>query len=212
MNVNATVFLRALDSVMTLEDTQTLGAEGVNAISQSLGLSLETIPALMETLKREGLVDLQWGGTVSLTAKGRDLAEGKTKGRAIQIEGGVGQGAIVVVDSPGAVARAEAMGSGAQRVEYRANTGLAVADLVALLNEVRRLTPQLESEAQPVAQELGAALEDTLKEAKQPTPDKASLEQHLERATGLMERLRKISEAVLKLVPVLEGIRRLCFP
>lgn len=209
MNGNVTVFLRAMHSAMVLEGSQTIRAEQVNTISQGLGLSLDSIPALMDALKREGLVDLQWGGTVSLTARGRDIAKGKTEGGqgGIQV-GDIGAGAQVAIGSQGAVVGHEAMGAGAQRFEYRGNTGLGVADLVALVHELRQLAPQLESEAQPVAQELETTLKATLEEAKQPTPNKASVEQHLERAIGIMERLGKLSAAAFKLAPLLDGIRR----
>ena len=69
------VFLRAFKSALELTAASDyLPAEEVNAIARKLGFDSHQTLRIIEELKRRDLIELQWGGNVTLTTKGKSAA------------------------------------------------------------------------------------------------------------------------------------------
>jgi hypothetical protein len=194
-------FLRALYSALNLGCITELEAEQVNGLAKGFGLSPYEAALLAERLQNEGFLSIHWGGKIALTPEGRDRAEGKTLSGApgaVQF-GNVGPNTNIVVSSPGSAAGAGAMGAGAVKIEVTHGIG----DLAAALQALRRAHAQLPPEAQETSQQLTSEVEAVVHEMQQPHPDKVSIEQRLDKATGLMKRLVNLSDVATKLGPTL---------
>jgi hypothetical protein len=201
-------FLRALYSAMNLDRITELEADRVNDLARSFRLEPADAARIAERLAAEGFVQFHWGGKIALTPEGKHQAEGKTPPGApgsVQF-GNVGPGANVVVGSPHAVVGPGAMGAGAVKIE--ATHGLG--DLVAALQALRRAHEQLTPEAKETSHQLTDEVEAIVHEVQQPQPDKVGLEQRLDKAAGLMNKLVGIADAATKLGPTLAGLGTAC--
>ena len=196
--------LRALYATCELNKRDKLNAEQTNRLAAVLGLSPEDTGQLVERLQEENLIKLHWGGEISLTSEGKEYATGKTpSGSTGSVSmGNVGEGANVVFNSPGATVGSNAMGAGAIRIEG------ANGDLAAALQALRVGQEPTDPEARKSKQALEEAIEATIQEVQKPESDKKTLEQHLERTTGLLEQLTKITDVTQKLGPALELIKK----
>ena len=72
MNAREFLLLRTLNSALELAlISDELSAEQVNGLAQKLGFESQETLRLVEGLKRQDLVELHWGGKVSITGKGK---------------------------------------------------------------------------------------------------------------------------------------------
>jgi hypothetical protein len=203
----ATSFLRSLDAVTSLSGSARLSADQVKVLGTALGLSDSDILILVEGLKKEGAIELHWGGEISLTAQGRDRAAGK-----VQPTGGniynLGANAIFASGTSGPV------GHGAGATDSTVAVGgtaagqnavlltAAAGDLAAAVQALRRHQVNLPISAKPQADELERELKATVQAVQQPAPDKPAVEQHLSRIRTLVGDLGGIAEAGAKLKPI----------
>jgi hypothetical protein len=196
--------LRALYSAMNLDRVTELEADRVNDLAKSFRLAPNDAAQMVERLQNEGFLRIHWGGKIALTPEGRARAEGKTPSGspgAVQISN-VGSGANIALNSPGAGVGAGALGAGAVKIEATHGIG----DLVAALQALRRAHDQLTPEAKETSQQLTGEVEAIVHEVQQPQPDKVSLEQRLDKATGLMNKLVSMADTAMKLGPTLAGL------
>jgi hypothetical protein len=201
-------FLRSLYVVSKLAAGGRLSAEQVNGLGETFQIAPAQVLNLVERLQSDGLVQLHWGGALSLTPDGRQRAEGGGAEGTPSARGGVsigdiGAGATVVFDSPGAVAGYQATGAGATgagaiRIEA------PIGDLAAVLQALRSARAGLSGQAGEDAQALERELEAMLKHVQRPDPDKDGLQQSLGRSRSLLERLTQVGEITGKLKPVLD--------
>jgi hypothetical protein len=195
------ILLRALHSSIELSKVTELEAEKVNGLGENLGLPREETAKLVEQLQDEGMVKLHWGGRVSLTQKGRDLASGREAGKAnVQ----VGPGGVYIGSIGAGAEISGAIGQNAVAINIK---HAGIGELVAALQELREAQGELSPAEKQVAKELEGQLQTIVQEAEKPNPDKAALERHLDRVKGLMEKLSGIGEAAKKLKPTLEVLR-----
>jgi hypothetical protein len=203
----ATSFLRSLDVVTSLNGNARLSADQVRGLGTAHGLSDSDILVLVEGLKKEGALELHWGGEVSLTVQGRDRAAGK-----VQPAGGniynLGANAIFASGTSGPV------GHGAGAIDSTVAVGgtaagqnavlltAAAGDLAAALQILRQHQAKLPTSVKPQADELERELKATVQAVQQPAPDKPAVEQHLSRVRTLVSDLGGIAEAGAKLKPV----------
>jgi hypothetical protein len=187
--------LRALYSASAATgSSEPLPAERVNELGALLALSEEDVFHLVERLRKEGLLEVQWGGKVVLTEKGKERVTGRTvaavPGSVSVIFGNIGPGAspsVAVGDH--ATAGPGATGAGAVRIE------VPRGDLAAALQALRLAQEELPPEAKAPARELQGELESIHEEMQRPEPDKPKLEMHLARAEGLLGTINNISKA-----------------
>jgi hypothetical protein len=194
------ILLRALHSSLELSKVTELEPEKVNSLGENLGLPQEETATLVERLKDEDMVTLHWGGKVSLTQKGRDLARGREAGKASDQ---VGQGGIYIGSIGAGANISGAIGQNAVAITIK-NAG--IGELVAALQELREAQGELSPAEKQVAKELERQIQTVAQEAKKPNPDKAAIEQHLDRVKGLMEKLSGVGEAAKKLKPMLGAL------
>jgi hypothetical protein len=191
MNDPAVRLLRSLYSAAILNSRNELQAEEVNDLGATLGLASETMLTLIEQLKAEHLVELYWGGKLSLTETGRDRAAGAPKAAKEGIN--LGAGAIYAPGNKGqvghgigAVASTVAVGGIAVGQALTAATG----DLAALLQALRRLENAPDKNAASAARELGQEAQaafDAIRHQTQAEP--RNVKQHTERLRSLLARL-----------------------
>lgn len=134
-------FLRSLYAASILTTGGRLSAEQVNGLGETLQFAPAGTLDLVERLQADGLVQLHWGGELSLTPDGRQCAEGGGAAGTLGAPGGVsigsiGAGANVNINSPEAVAGYQATGKGATgagaiRIEA------PIGDLAAVLQALR---------------------------------------------------------------------------
>jgi hypothetical protein len=180
----------------------------VNGLGETLQIAPTEALDLVERLQADGLVQLHWGGGLSLTSEGRGRAEGGGAERtaaapgAVSI-GNIGSGANVIIGSPEAVAGYQATGKGATgagaiRIEA------PVGDLAAVLPALRSARVGLRGAAGEDAEALEAELDAMLKEVQRPDPDQDSLKQGVKKSRSLLERLGQVGETTGKLKPVFD--------
>lgn len=187
-------FLRALYAANTAIGGEPLLAERVNGLGDLLALSEEDVFHRVGRLQSEGLLRIQWGGKVIVTAKGEERVTGGTVATApgsVTIRN-IGAGANVAIGQD-AVAGAGAVGAGAVRIE------VARGDLAAALQALGLAEGELPAEAKTSARELKAELERMLEETRRAQPDMPKLEQNLQRAEGLLGTINNISNAAVSL-------------
>jgi len=201
-------FLRSLYAASILATGGRLSAEQVNGLGETLQFAPAGTLDLVERLQADGLVQLHWGGELSLTPDGRQRAEGGGAAGTLGAPGGVsigsiGAGANVNINSPEAVAGYQATGKGATgagaiRIEA------PIGDLAAVLQALRSARAGLGGTAGGDAQALERELEEMLKEVQRPDPDHDRLKQGVGRSRSLLERLTQVGEITGKLKPVLD--------
>lgn len=211
----ADVFLRALHASSELDRSSTpMTADRVNGLGGILGIAPGDLLEMVEHLQDKGLVKVHWAGSVSLTPKGKESAEGREAGAtgpgSVTI-GDIGQGAHVVLHSPEAVVGYQAtghgsIGAGATVVAGAVRIEGPLGDLVAALQRLRTVRATLDETDQESTRALEEEVAATVREVQQPSPDKAGLERRLERLRGLVERLSGVTEAAGKLQPALAAI------
>jgi len=87
-----------------------MSAGHVNGIGELFQISPGDVLVLVERLQSDGLLSIHWGGQVSFTTKGRDLASGTgmraaTAGAPGSVTiGNIAQNATFVINSPESVA------------------------------------------------------------------------------------------------------------
>ena len=203
METREQAFLRSICSATAAAPTAELDAGRIDGLGALLGLSAKDTARVVGELQRQGLVDIRWGGIVSLTPEGRNWAEGEADTPEVHL----GNGAIYI--GPGTqvsgVVGQNAMGHGAVRIEAPA---VAVGDLVAGLQTLLHGQDGLLAEEKTEAHVLAAAARATLREAQKPRPDRTTLEQHLERMTRLLDKLGGLATATKKLAPTLTLMRK----
>jgi len=196
-------FLRSLSSATALAQTAELEAKQINRLGALLGLSAEDTARVVGELQRQSLVDIRWGGTVSLTPEGREWAEGKPGAPQVRL----GDGATYI--GPGAqvsgVMGQNAMGHGAVRIEAPAAGG---GDLAAALQALPERQEELPTDQKEKAQALAEAAKATLEEAQKRKPDRVKLEQHLDRTTRLLDKLGGLGASARKLAPTFTLMRQ----
>lgn len=191
------LFLQSLHADKQVTGSSDVPAERVNGMGTILGLSHSDTFDLIEALHNQGLVDVRDGGVVSLTRNGCDMAEGKTKSDSpvsVQI-GNLHQNAQVSfnVNSPGAVAGANAMGQGA-----------VVGELVAALQRLREVQPTLDDATQAELNALQKELSATIEETQKEQPDNDRLEQTVDKATNLIKNINAMSKSAETLIKTLK--------
>jgi hypothetical protein len=183
-----------------------LQATEVNALGELLDLSKEATLRVAQQLRDDELITFDWGGAVKLTSKGRDRAMGKPKTVTL------GEGSVYVAEH--AHISHSAIGAGASSISASGKgasvSGLRedaviLSDLVAGLQALRDARNDLNVESRSTADTLEGELVAVLTESKEDPSQ--TVEEHLDRAKGLLERLGGITQAVVKLGPVLNLIR-----
>jgi hypothetical protein len=192
-------FLRALYSASGLAGGGRLKAEQVNGLGETLQIPRSEILQLVERLQNDGRVAVHWGGELSLTSKGIEDARGEAAGRR-DAPGGItaGGSVYVVQSSPNAVVGPGAMGPGAIRIEA------PIGDLVAALEALRAIRPDLDASAHEYAQALEGELQATIEGTQRPNADREVAKEHVKRSRSLLDRLTQVADATGKLKPLLD--------
>lgn len=211
----ADVFLRALHASSELGSSSTpMTADRANGLGGILGIAPGDLLEMVDHLQDKGLVKVHWGGSVSLTPKGKESAEGREAGAAAPGSvtiGDIGQGAHVVLHSPEAVVGYQASGHGSIGAGAMVGAGAIriegpLGDLVAALQGLRTVRSTLDETDQEPTRALEEEVAATVREVQQPSPNRVGLERRLERLRGLVERLSGVTEAAGKLQPALAAI------
>ena len=134
----------AVDFLAALRAAQRLGAAPltaarVEALAANLGLQLESLPALMAALQREGAVTLVWGGGVEVMPEKPGTTASQT---IIVAAGGVAQVA----------------GRDATMGDVNTRAAAAIGELGAALDRLRTLQSTLSGDAAQAAQIAESAL------------------------------------------------------
>jgi DNA-binding MarR family transcriptional regulator len=193
----AALLLRSLHAATILAQRNELTAEEVNALAARLGLTEAGVLAIIERLKADGLVELHWGGRLSLTAAGREQAAGTPKAAPASIN--LASGAILAINSSGTIGH----GAGAtdttvavagiaagQRASLIA---AATADLAALIQAVKALEPTENEPAARTAKELGEAAQATLDEIRKPDAESGRIKQAAGQLGTLLNRFADLA-------------------
>ena len=148
----ASAFLAALRARAVLGGAR-LTADSVEALASVLGLAPEDLPALVAGLDRDGHVALVWGGGLDVLPERPAAAAGS---------GGTGG---VTYNLQGATLRdgATFAGHNATGGTVRSTPEDAFGALAAVLEQLRRMRPDLEGEAAAAADEADRALSEALK-------------------------------------------------
>lgn len=210
MPANHEILLRAMSTALDLQGARDLQSGEVNALGEVLGMPPEATMRVVQQLRDDGLVEFDWGGTVRLTARGRKHVTGTAEPASIHVgAGGVYVAANAHVSNTGAMGAGtvagSATGSGAMVVQERK---IDLGNLLAGLHELRHACARADlGEAERgTAKELEGEVSALVAEARKEAPDRTTVEQRLDRAKGLMERLAGITDAASKLAPVLKLI------
>jgi hypothetical protein len=200
-------FLRSLYAASILATGGKLTAEQVNGLGETLQIAPAGTLDLVERLQSDGLVQLHWGGGLSLTTEGRQRAEGGDKAThsapgGVSI-GSIGAGASVNINSPEAVAGYQATGKGATGADA-IRIEAPIGDLAAVLQALRSARAGLSGPAGEDAKALEGELDTMLKEVQRPEPNKEQLKETVGRSRSLLERLTQVGEITGKLKPILD--------
>ncbi|HKV91297.1 MAG TPA: hypothetical protein VJW20_01980 [Candidatus Angelobacter sp.] len=212
MNAQEMLLLRSLNSALELKpSTNTLLADEVNGLGATIGLNGAETLHLIEALKEAGFLELNWPGRISVTRKGRSaLNQANTSGDQISL----GPGAVYVKNSQigaGAAVGSNAMAAGAVKIARErppVHLEHTIAELIAAHQHLVREHSMLPPSAQDLAQQLTEETYSIQQEMRNPTPDKISVEQRLDRAKGFLEKLGGVAAAAATLKPALEFLHR----
>lgn len=203
--------LQALHIAMEWSGVSALEPDEVTGLGTILGLRTDEIVELAQRLRGDGLIDLEWSGTVMLTEKGREQASGRARQASIYLAEGatyVGPGAQISNSAIGSGAvSGSAIGQGA-KAQGATRIDIRPGELVVGLSELRRIQDDFSPDGQQEAQRLAVEVQSIVEETQKPHPDKAVLEKHLDRTKGMLERLVGIGETAEKLGPVLKLIAK----
>lgn len=206
------LLLRALNSALDLKrSADRLSAEEVNDLASKLGFEEQETVHIVEEFGREGLLQIHWGGAVSVTAKGRSVLNRRHLSQPhITLGAGavyIGSGAHV---GEGAAVGGGAMAKGATKIQTDAQVGLSevISELVAVRQHLSNSLKTLPLDAQLASRELADIASHVQNELLTPISTKAALEANLDKATRIIEKLGSMSVAAAKLKPALDMLHR----
>lgn len=171
MSVNRSTFLNALLSLHTAAELRELPEDALNNLFPAMGLSSDDAVTMINAAQKDALVHLRWRGYVTLTEKGRAVAEGK--GSATHAASSFPTGPLITAASAIRIDTAAGQIFGAvQGVRIAGDEGTEVEAVMGAANALALIAAKAEpdkEEAKAALDRLNAAL------AKLPqTSDKAA--------------------------------------
>jgi hypothetical protein len=209
MNNRELILLCTLNSALELTpETPRLSAEQVNTLAGKLDFDPQETLHLVNELKEAELVELHWPGQVSITGKGTSAL------RPSQPSVSLGSNAVYV--GPGAqigagsAIGANAMAAGATRiqVEQALETSRVIADIIAAQQHLIRQQATLPTEAGDHAKALATEADAIRQEIQKPEVNKHTVEQRLDKAKGILEKLGGLTTAAASLKPALDVLHK----
>ena len=210
MNAREFLLLRTLNSALELAlISDELSAEQVNGLAQKLGFESQETLRLVEGLKRQDLVELHWGGKVSITGRGKSTLSPAESASQVYLGKGatyVGPGAQVCA---GAAVGQNAMGAGAVKIQdLQLERSVVLADLIAAHQHLVNARATLPPEAREASQRLADETDAIQQQVRSPTSDKQTVEKRLDRAKVILDKLAGITTATTALGPALQLLSR----
>jgi len=211
MNERQILLLQTINSALEFKSgIDQLFPDEVNCLGARLGFEPQQILQLVENLQQAKLLELDWLGKVSITNKGKSaLRSRESSATHVNVEaGGVYIGPNAQIGS-GAAVGPNAMAAGALRIEQQPPLDLTaiVGGLVAAHQNLIHEQSSLPAEAQLAAQQLAQETNSIRQEMQNPAINRTSVEQRLDRAKSILEKLGGITAAATSLKPVLEFLR-----
>ena len=203
---NQLLFLQTLDVAQGLSaNPSRLSADQVNSLAQTFGLENSDTLRIVEDLKREGFVELHWGGELSVTSAGKQALRSAHPSQVYVGDNAVYVGPGAQVGS-GAALGTNAMAAGAVRFDGvdRLEVMETIARLIAAQQQLATIGEKLPPETQTMTKHLVQETSAIQQELRKPSPSKSDIESRLAKAKGVLEQLVGITTAASGLQPTLQ--------
>jgi hypothetical protein len=209
MEENRLLLLQTLNSAQELSPSaDQLSAEQVNRLAEKLGLNPQETLRVLEDFRQQHLVELRWG-KVSITSEGKSALRPSGSGTpAVHLEkGAVYLGAGAQIGAGAAIGKKARGRATITRGDLPPEAMAMIANLIAaqqhLISAATTLPAEVREDASKLADET-----DAIQHALQnPGAGKPGLEQRLDRAKGLLDKLGGITTAAAALGPALNLLK-----
>jgi hypothetical protein len=212
MNDRQSLLLRTINSALELTpNNDKLLADQVNGLAEQLGFAPEQTLQMVEELREAGLVELHWPGNISITSQGRSaLSPPRTGADHIELAPyAIYIGANAQIGRDAAIGP-NAMAASAVRIEGGQPSEIArvMADLVAARQHLISGQTTLPADAQKITQQLAEEANGIQTAIGEPALNKQSVEERLDRAKIILEKLGGLTAAASTLKPALTVLHR----
>ena len=207
---SARAILTAFSYAIEQQTDNKLSPEIANRLAATLGYSEKDLYILAESLRKQGLLDIQWGGDIALTQKAIELLQPKTTANIIHLEPGAifAPKAVKILAQGAADHSISGVDTGGGNINVGDNNTVNSNNPIDQ-QQLQEFLSGLVEQLDETNKAKGEALQQTITELSHhlehpiTSEQKHVVENNLKKANGLLKQLRESSKNIQELLPYL---------